>query len=109
MREMKQELNQRMDIMQEDMNNMQEDMNNMKEDMNNMKEDINGMKIDMKVMKQDIEEMKVDIKIIKWEQSDTTHIVKTIVNQIGEINRKINEQAKDKCAFHKTLVGAKAE
>jgi hypothetical protein len=33
--------------------------------------------------------------------------VKIIVDKIGEIDRKLDAQAKDRCIFHKTLVGAK--
>ena len=75
MKEMNQELNQRMDMMQED---------------------INDMKIDMKLMKQDMEQVKVDIKLIRWEQSDTTHIVKAIINELGQLNKKLKTQANDK-------------
>ena len=75
MNEMNKNLTQRMDIMQED---------------------INDMKVDMQVMKQDISEMDTNIKLIRWEQSDTRHIVKAIINELGQINKKINVQAKDK-------------
>lgn len=72
--DVKQELNQRMDKMQEDMNNMKTDMND--------------MKIDMKVMKQDMKDVKVDIRTIRWEQSDTKDIVKLVITNLGEINKK---------------------
>jgi len=47
-------------------------------------------------MKQDMEQVKVDIKLIRWAQSDTTHIVKVIINEIGQINKKLKAQANDK-------------
>ena len=50
----------------------------------------------MQVMKQDISEMDTNIKIIRWEQSDTRHIVKAIINELGQLNKKINAQVKDK-------------
>lgn len=72
-----------------------------------LKQEMNQMKQEMNEMKQDIVEMKQDIKKIKLEQADTRTIVGIIVEKIGEIDRKLDAQAKDKCIFHKTLVGAK--
>lgn len=51
--------------------------------------------------------MQKQIDQILREEVDTRDIVKIIVDKIGEIDRKIDALAKDKCIFHKTLVGAK--
>ena len=75
------------------MKKMEEDLTKM---IDTMQEDMNDMKIDMKLMKQDMEQVKVDIKLIRWGQSDTTHIVKAIMNELGQINKKLKAQANDK-------------
>ena len=72
----------------------------MKQEMNQINEQITTLEEGQKTMQKQIDE-------ILREQVDTRDIVKIIVNKLGEIDRKINEQANDKCIFHKTLVGAK--
>ena len=72
----------------------------MKQETNQINERVTTLEDGQKTMQKQIDE-------ILREQVDTRDIVKIIVNKLGEIDRKINEQANDKCIFHKTLVGAK--
>ena len=90
---MKQELNQRIDTIQDEMKEMKQELN---QRMDIMQDDINDMKIEMKEMKQEMQEMKVDMKVMRWEQLDTIYIVKAIINELGEMNKKIKSQSGDK-------------
>lgn len=101
MKEMKQEL-------QQEMSGMQGQMNGMQKQMNGMQDQMNGMQNEIKQMNKRIESLEEGQKQILREQVDTREIVKIIVDKIGEIDRKLDAQAKDKCMFHKTLVGAKS-
>ena len=93
---LKEILNVVLDVKQE----LKEFKQEMKQEMNQINERVTTLEDGQKTMQKQIDE-------ILREQADTRDIVKIIVNKLGEIDRKINEQAKDRCMFHKTLVGAK--
>ena len=101
-------LNVVLDVKQE----LQETKQELREEMKQMEQGLNQRmdKMDQRMDKMDqrMDQMQKDIKEIKLEQVDTREIVKIIVDKIGEIDRKLDAQAKDKCIFHKTLVGAKS-
>ena len=93
---LKEILNVVLDVKQE----LKEFKQEMKQEMNQINERVTTLEDGQKTMQKQIDE-------ILREQVDTRDIVKIIVNKLGEIDRKINEQAKDRCMFHKTLVGSK--
>ena len=93
LKEFKQETNQKFE-------KMDQQFEEMKQEINQINERVTTLEEGQKTMQKQIDE-------ILREQADTRDIVKIIVNKLGEIDRKINEQAKDRCMFHKTLVGAK--
>ena len=97
LKEFKQETNQKFEEMDQQFEEMKQEMNQKFERMN---ERITTLEEGQKTMQKQIDE-------ILREQADTRDIVKIIVNKIGEIDRKIDAQANDRCIFHKTLVGAK--
>lgn len=80
----------------------------MKEMKQEMKQEMQEMRQDMNQMNVRIEKLEKGQKEIIREQVDTRDIVRIIVDKIGQIDKKLDEQAKDKCMFHKTLVGAKS-
>ncbi len=97
LKELKQETNQKFEEMNQKIEEMKQEMNQKFEEMN---ERITTLEERQNTMQKQIDQ-------ILREEVDTRDIVKIIVDKIGEIDRKIDALAKDKCIFHKTLVGAK--
>lgn len=108
---LKEILNVVLDVKQELKQEMQDMKSELREEMQDMKselrEEMQDMKTEMEKMNERIGALEKTQKEIIREQVDTREIIKIIVDKIGEIDRKLDAQAKDKCIFHKTLVGAK--
>lgn len=79
---------------------MKQEMKEMKQEMKQMNERITALEEGQKAMQKQID-------AILREEADTRDIVKIIIDKIAELDRKIDTLAKDKCIFHKTLVGTK--
>lgn len=101
-------LNVVLDVKQELKQEMKEMKQELKQEMSGMQDQINGMQNEIKQMNKRIESLEEGQKQIIREQADTREIVKIIVDKIGEIDRKLDAQVKDKCMFHKALVGVKS-